>query len=123
MNASAFTRFSEEAGITASRGLAGCVMATEQMLEAARLGDWPKVALLEAARSQQLHQCFQEPVKPEHAQVFAEALALMLHMNEELVSLLNYAKSAAAIANSEERRHYEAVGHYLDVVSESSDND
>ena len=47
----------------------------------------------------------------------------MLHMNEELVSLLNYAKSAAAIANSEEQRKYEAVGHYLDVISESSDDD
>ena len=103
--------------------LANILVRTQRMLEAAQSEDWSIVAALEKKRGRLIAQCFSEPVSAENSELFSEALAIMLHMNEELVSLLNYAKSAAAIANSEEQRKYEAVGHYLDVVSESSDND
>ena len=103
--------------------MANVLTRTSRMLDAARSGDWTLVAAMENKRSQLVKQCFSEPVSAENSELFSEALAIMLHMNEELVSLLNYAKSAVAIANSEEQRKFEAVGHYLDVISESSDDD
>lgn len=120
MNASASTPVLEETKISVLRGLAGCVKATEQMVESARIGEWDKVAVLESARSHQLRLCFSESIKAEHAQIFAEALAVMLHLNEELVALLESAKAEVAAATKGQTAIAKNLQHYLAVESSNS---
>ena len=51
---------------------------------------------------------------------FFEALAIMLHMNEELVALLNEAKQDAAVRHTDDKHSHEAIGHYLDTKSRNA---
>ena len=87
------------------------------MLDAARSGDWPLVTAMENKRSQLVKQCFSEAVSPQNLEIFSEALAIMLHMNEELVALLNEAKQDAAVRHTDDKHSHEAIGHYLDTKS------
>lgn len=95
--------------------LANILGRTERMLDAARSGDWPLVTAMENKRSQLVKQCFSETVSPENSEIFSEALAIMLHMNEELVALLNNAKADAAIQRGSDLKKHQAVAHYLDI--------
>lgn len=100
--------------------LANILVRTQRMLEAARSGDWPIVTVLEKKRSKLVRQCFTEPVSPENTEIFSEALAIMLHMNEELVALLNEAKLDAAVQHTGEKHSHQAIGHYLDAKSSNT---
>ena len=97
--------------------LANVLTRTSRMLDAARSGDWPLVTAMENKRSQLVKQCFSETVSPENTEIFSEALAIMLHMNEELVALLNEAKQNAAVRHTDDKNSHEAIGHYLDTKS------
>jgi hypothetical protein len=70
---------------------------------------------MENKRSQLIKQCFSAPVSEENSALFSEALAIMLHMNEELVALLEAAKANAAVRHKGDRGAHEAIGHYLDA--------
>ena len=95
--------------------MANVLTRTSRMLDAARSGDWTLVAAMENKRSQLVKQCFSEPVSPENSEIFSEALAIMLHMNEELVALLNTAKANASVKHGDDRKKHKAVAHYLDI--------
>ena len=95
--------------------MANILMRTSRMLEVARSGDWTLVAAMERKRSQLVKQCFADPVSDENSQIFSEALAIMLHVNEELVALLHEAKTEAASRYSVDRKKHQAVAHYLDI--------
>ena len=95
--------------------MANVLTRTSRMLDAARSGDWTLVAAMENKRSQLVKQCFSEPVSPENSEIFSEALAIMLHMNEELVALLNAAKTNASLKHGDDRKKHQAVAHYLDI--------
>ena len=97
--------------------LANVLTRTSRMLDAARSGDWTLVTAMENKRSQLVKQCFSETVSPENTEIFSEALAIMLHMNEELVALLNEAKQDAAVRHTDDKHSHEAIGHYLDTKS------
>lgn len=99
--------------------LANVLTRTSRMLEAARSDDWPLVTAMENKRSQLVKQCFSEPVGAENSELFSEALAIMLHMNEELVALLEAAKEDASVRRTDHQFAHEAIGHYLDTKSES----
>ena len=99
--------------------LANVLTRTSRMLEAARSGDWPLVTAMENKRSQLVKQCFSEPVGAENSELFSEALAIMLHMNEELVALLENAKARAAVRHTDDQFAHEAISSYLDTKSES----
>ena len=99
--------------------LANVLTRTSRMLEAARSGDWPLVTAMENKRSQLVKQCFSEPVGAENSELFSEALAIMLHMNEELVALLEDAKARAAVRHTDDQFAHEAISSYLDTKSES----
>ncbi len=98
--------------------LANVLLATEEMLSAAQADDWSRVATLEAGRRERLSLCFSKPVQPANSELFAEALAVMLHMNEELMQLLQNAREAAAVQNSDQMRTQQSIKHYLDIDSE-----
>ena len=95
--------------------MANVLTRTSRMLDAARSGDWTLVAAMEKKRGQVVKQCFSEPVSAENSEIFSEALAIMLHMNEELVALLNAAKANASVKHGDDRKKHQAVAHYLDI--------
>ena len=98
--------------------MANILTRTSRMLDAARSGDWTLVAAMENKRGQLVKQCFSEPVSAENSEIFSEALAIMLHMNEELVDLLSQAREAASINRQKNFSGHQAVGHYLDVSAD-----
>ena len=95
--------------------MANILTRTSRMLDVARSGDWTLVAAMENKRGQLVKQCFSEPVSAENSEIFSEALAIMLHMNEELVALLNAAKTNASVKHGNDRKKHQAVAHYLDT--------
>lgn len=100
--------------------MANILMRTHRMLEAGRAGDWDIVTAAEKKRSLLLRDCFVEPVHPANSELFSEALAAMLHMNEELVALLNVAKANVANKHGRDLKTQQAIGHYLDIGEESA---
>ena len=100
--------------------MANVLTRTSRMLDAARSGDWTLVAAMENKRSQLVKQCFSEPVSAENSEIFSEALAIMLHMNEELVALLESAKAEVAAATRGQTATVKNLQHYLAVESSNS---
>ena len=97
--------------------LANILVMTEEMLESARNDQWDDVTEMEERRRQALSECFGAPIPEEHSELFTEALAAMLHMNEELISLLENAKAEVAIKRTDQARTSKSLGHYLDIES------
>jgi hypothetical protein len=95
--------------------LANVLLMTKQMVELAQSQDWDAVAQLEGDRRSLLSDTFSEPVPPEHSEIFSEALAAMLHMNEELMALLKTAKDDVVHQHAAQVRTRDGIGRYLDV--------
>lgn len=95
--------------------LANILVMTENMLELGRADKWELVTELEETRRIALEACFVGDIAIEHSELFAEALAAMLHMNEELIALLEEAKAEVAIKRTDQVKIKRSVGHYLDV--------
>ena len=98
--------------------LASVLLATDEMLNAAQGGHWDRVSELESSRRKRLDRCFAQTILPENSELFSEALAVMLHLNEELVLLIERAKVEASVSFSKERRGQRVVKHYLYVDAE-----
>lgn len=75
--------------------LARALELTQEMLLRAQQGDWQKVADLEIARRRELELCFSIAITEAKGGLVAEALAVLLHLNEELLSLLMSARDHA----------------------------
>lgn len=95
--------------------LAAVVLLTKRMLNFAQAGEWDRVSDSERCRQALLKDCFESEIQPHNSQLFSEAIAAMLHMNEELVALLEAAKANAAVRHKGDRGAHEAIGHYLDA--------
>jgi hypothetical protein len=95
--------------------LANVLLMTRQMVELAQAAEWDAVAQLEGDRRSLLSETFAEPVPPEHSEIFSEALAAMLHMNEELMALLQSAKDDTVQQQAQQVRTGKSIGQYLDV--------
>jgi hypothetical protein len=65
------------------------------MLLKAEQGDWQQVADLEIARRRDLELCFSVAITEAKGELIAEALAVLLHLNEELLSALTVARHHA----------------------------
>ena len=100
--------------------LAAVLKLTQTMLQAAREGEWVEVSEGELHRRALLEECFLKSVDPELSEIFAEALATMLHMNEELVALLEAAKAEVAAAMKSQSATTKNIHHYLSVESSDS---
>ena len=101
-----------------TRVLAGVIKTTKHMLELANQGEWGTVAELESLRREDLQFCFDIPADEDKAELVAEALAVLLHLNEELMSCLVRARNAARQAASVEVRNIEAMEEYQKVGQE-----
>ena len=103
--------------------LAAVVLLTERMLALAKADDWDQVSDSERCRQALLKDCFESEVQPHNSQLFSEAIAAMLHMNEELMALLATARREASVSFSEERKGMKAVAHYLDIREDAGSHD
>ena len=99
--------------------LAGVLNMTRDMLDCAGAGEWDRVAQLERERRDDLQQCFSQPVDAEHGELVSEALAVMLHLNDELMGLLANARDAVLEQGVNQARTRSALGSYQDVQSSS----
>ena len=96
-------------------GLAQVLLMTENMLSLAREDSWDAVTNLEEQRREILAACFASPIPPSQSEIFSEALAAMLHMNEEMIGLLEAAKENVAIKRTDQSHKKRSLGHYLDI--------
>ncbi|EAQ98449.1 flagellar protein FliT [Congregibacter litoralis] len=97
------------------RRLADVLSATRTMLEHANAGDWDEVAELERNRRADLELCFSEAVAPQHSELVSEALAVMLHLNDELMGLLASARDSVLEQGISQARTRSALGSYQDI--------
>ena len=95
--------------------LADVVILSEEMLSFARENNWDVVTSYETKRRELLRECFSQPVPDAQSELFSQALAAMLHMNEELIELLEAAKSNVAIKRTDVQYKMKSLSHYLDV--------
>ena len=91
------------------------LLITEEMLALAHKDSWDAIIELEQRRREILSKCFSRPIPQNHGHAFSEALAAMLHMNEEMIGLLEAAKKNVAVQRTDQRRIKRSLGHYLDV--------
>ena len=99
--------------------LADALLLTERMLVLARANDWDSVTNIEKVRRAAIESCFAQPISEEQSGIFTEALAAMLQMNEELVSILEIAREEVSIKRSKQGHIKRSLTHYLDVESKS----
>ena len=95
-----------------TRLLATVINTTRTMLELAGQEQWDAVADLEKLRREDLVRCFEIPVSGEQGELLAEALAVLLHLNEELMSKLSLARDELALERKQESRQINAAGEY-----------
>lgn len=95
--------------------LAEVLQISKEMQTHAENNEWASVTELESKRREALESCFSQPIPEEQSPLFSEALAAMLHMNEELIAMLELAKEDVAIRRTDQQRVSRSIGHYLDV--------
>lgn len=95
--------------------LAKVLLMTETMLALAHENSWDAITELEEERKEALKACFTDPISVSQTEIFAEALAAMLHMNEEIIGLLEVAKENVAIKRTDQQYAKRSLAHYLDA--------
>ncbi len=101
--------------LTQCRRLARVLTMTQDMVRLAQAGEWDRVAEYESERREDLKQCFSEAVDPGNAELVAEALAAVLHLNEELMAQLASAREGVLQQGIAQARTRSAIDSYHDV--------
>jgi hypothetical protein len=91
------------------------IKTTRNMLALAEQEAWDAVADLEVLRREDLKRCFDIPVQEDKGELLAEALAVLLHLNEELMSQLKNARDQVAEEGNTQVRNLEAAGEYQKI--------
>ncbi|MDA8678181.1 flagellar protein FliT [Luminiphilus sp.] len=98
--------------LTQTRLLATVVNTTRNMLSLADDSQWDAVADLELLRREDLRQCFEIPVNGDQSELVSEALAVLLHLNEELTAKLSRAREHSAEQGAVLATKVEAMNEY-----------
>ena len=101
--------------LSQTRLLATVIKTTRNMLLLAEQEAWDGVADLEVLRREDLKRCFEIPVVEDQGELVAEALAVILHLNEELMSQLQVARDMVREEGSAQVRTLEAVVEYQNI--------
>ena len=101
--------------LSQTRLLATVIKTTRNMLLLAEQEAWDGVADLEVLRREDLKRCFEIPVVADQGELVAEALAVILHLNEELMSRLQVARDVVREEGSAKARTLEAVVEYQSI--------
>ena len=102
------------------RRLAHVLTLTKEMLAHADKGEWENVTELELERRDDLSTCFAESTSIADSVLIAEAIAALLHLNEELMAKLKTARDVVMEQGIEYSRNLSAVGNYQAVEIERS---
>ena len=70
---------------------------------------------MERQRRDDLRACFSQASTPEHNELVAEAIAAILHLNEELMARLKTARDSVLQQGLDQVRTRAAIGEYQDV--------
>jgi len=97
------------------RRLASVLTMTRQMLVDAGNGEWEQVAKRELERREDLAACFSDPVPAADVELVAQAMAALLHLNEELMAKLKIARTEVMMLAREHTRGQHAVDSYQAV--------
>lgn len=108
---------SAEAQAEQCRRLAYVLGLTQDMLQVAEAGDWDKVARLEQERREDLVNCFAQARPTGDTELVAQAIATLLHLNEELMAKLKVARSSVMEQGAEFTRNRSAASSYMAVDS------
>lgn len=103
------------AQVSQCASLAKVLNCTQDMLSLAEEGQWEKVAALELSRRDELNACFARQVPVQDAQLMAEAVAALLHLNEELMARLAKARTRSMEEGIAISRGRNAMGQYSAV--------
>jgi len=96
--------------------LAHVLSLTKNMLALAEDGQWDQVAEKELERRADLAACFSDSTAAaSNAEVFAEAMAALLHLNEELMAKLKVARDMVMEEGRQHTRNRNALGSYRDI--------
>ena len=98
--------------LSQTRLLATVIKTTRNMLVLAEKQAWDAVADLEVLRREDLKRCFEIPVQDDKGELVAEALAVLLHLNEELMGQLKTARDQVAEEGNTQIRNLEAASEY-----------
>jgi hypothetical protein len=102
------------------RRLAHVLELTKEMLVHADNGEWEQVTEMELLRRDDLMLCFSKSMPAGDTQLVAEAMATLLHLNEELMAKLKVARSAVMAQGLEFAKNRDAVSSYQAVGASSS---
>lgn len=97
------------------RRLAQVLMITRQMLANAENGEWQQVARQEVERREDLAACFSDTVPAADAELSAQAMAALLHLNEELMAKLKSARDEVMTLARDHSRSRQALDSYQAV--------
>lgn len=97
------------------RRLVEVLEVTKTMVEHAQRGNWTEVGKLELQRRDELNECFAYKIADEDSYLMSEALATVLHMNEELMSIVAAARRELIQKQSENVQAKAGLNDYLDV--------
>ena len=97
------------------RLLAEVLTITKQMLNCAENTEWSEVTRLEERRRDGLTVCFSQASGLPDSVLVAEAVAALLHLNEELMSRLKVARDEVMAQGLEYTRNRKAMGSYHEV--------
>ena len=97
------------------RRLAHVLTLTKQMLIHAENGEWQQVTELEVERRDDLAICFANISQAEDSVLVAEAVAALLHLNEELMAKLKMARNSVMEQGRDLARKRSAVVSYQSV--------
>ena len=102
-----------------TRVLATVIKTTKNMLQLADQGEWGTVAELELLRREDLQFCFDMPADEDKAELVAEALAVLLHLNEELMDAAKkrLAELGKQLSIPEDRQFLEMGSTKLEIVA------
>ncbi|MCB1666991.1 MAG: flagellar protein FliT [Porticoccaceae bacterium] len=97
------------------RRLANVLSLTKTMLNHADAGEWDVVARLEVERRDDLAICFSQALQAIDSVLVAEAIAALLHLNEELMSKLKVARDSVLDQGRTLSRQQLAASSYQDI--------
>ena len=101
--------------LSQTRLLASVIKTTRNMLALADKQAWDAVADLEVLRREDLKRCFEMPLREDKGELIAEALAVLLHLNEELASRLLVARDESQTATQSVAKNRDAVCEYREM--------
>lgn len=97
------------------RRLAHVLTLTKEMLSLADAGDWEAVATKEVERRDDLALCFSEATQAADSILIAEAVAALLHLNEELMEKLRVARTHVMEQGRQLSRQQSGANSYREV--------